>query len=364
MNLQIKDPEGSKIGNTIGVSNKLVEMNDVLPEHTALSGESNYKLFGLTGSRIKSLHYKIYCPLRRYYTIGPANVRVMDNFRLFQKEYVVKKYHHFPVFLSYHTLKNFKLRSKAFDWNFGQNLLNILGKSDEFYTLRDYTKQDSYREINWKSTARKRKLMVNKFERETLSDCCILIDSRLVTGYGRPDDNFIEYSVRLAFGLAKSVINNNNRISIVTYGENIKLLPPGLGRNHTEYIHALLLNTEPKGYYTFYSALVYIWPYLKPKSTVVIFSPMDFDESLLSSLVHLQRMDMKIVMVTSSPLTFESRALETFTDRNRLDKERRRLRIKELRKWGVDVITWEPTDSFDLILKKINIASGIKGSNI
>jgi hypothetical protein len=87
---------------------------------------------------------------------------------------------------------------------------------------------------------------------------------------------------------------------------------------------------------------------------------MDFDETLLSSMVYLQRMDIKIIMVTSSILTFESRAIDKFTDRNRLDRERRKLRIKEMQRWGVDIITWEPEDNLELILKKINIASGLK----
>ena len=225
---------------------KLVELNDILPDHVALAENSNYKIFHLAPNKARKISYKILCPLRRYHTIGPVFIRVSDEFRLFENEYAIENYHQFPVHISYGTLKNFKLRTKAFDWNIGQNLLNIQGKSSDFYSLRDYTKQDSYREINWKATARKRKLMVNTYERETLSDCCIFIDSRYICGNGRPDDNFIEHSVRLAFGLAKSIVNNNNRLSVVTYGDTVKMIPPGLGRNHTAYIHALLINTEPK----------------------------------------------------------------------------------------------------------------------
>jgi len=362
MDLLVQTKSEDKKSRNLDFSYKLVELNDILPDHVALAEDSNYKIFHLAPNKARKVSYKILCPLRRYHTIGPVFIRVSDEFRLFENEFGIENYHQFPVHISYGTLKNFKLRTKAFDWNFGQNLLNIQGKSSEFYSLRDYTKQDSYREINWKATARKRKLMVNTYERETLSDCCIFIDSRYICGNGRPDDNFIEHSVRLAFGLAKSIINNNNRLSIVTYGDTVKMIPPGLGRNHTAYIHALLINTEPKGYYTFYYALAYIWPYLKPKSTVVIFTPMDFDESLVSSLVYLQRLDMKIIVVTSSPLTFESRAINKITLRNKLDDERRRVRISELARWGVNIVTWEPEDNYDLILKKINVASGLIGN--
>ncbi|WP_455391950.1 DUF58 domain-containing protein [[Eubacterium] cellulosolvens] len=360
MDLLIKTED--KSGKTSDFGYKLIELNDILPDKVALARDSNYKLFHFNTNKIRKVSYKIICPLRRYHTIGPLFVRISDEFRLFEHEFPIENYHQFPVHIGYRTVKNFQLRTKAFDWNLGQNLLNIQGKSSDFYSLRDYTKQDSYREINWKATARKRKLMVNTYERETLSDCTVFIDSRFICGHGRPDDNFIEHSVRLAFGLAKSIIDNNNRLSVITYGDTIRMIPPGLGRNHSAYIHALLINTEPKGFLPFYSALTYAWPYLKPKSTVVIFTPMDFDESLVGSLVYLQRMDMKIIMVTASPLIFESRAINKFTLRNKLDTELRRMRIQELSRWGVDVVAWEPKDSYDLILKKINVATGLKGS--
>lgn len=360
MDLYIQAKLGDNKRQTLGFRNLLIEMSDTIPQHLALSRNSNYKLFQLNPNRIRKINYKLYCPLRRYYDIGPVFVRVTDEFGLFQNEFTVDNHHKFPVYIGYRTLKNFKLRTKAFDWNLGSNVLNIQGKSSDFYSLRDYTKQDSYREINWKATAKRKQLMVNTYERETLSDCCVFIDSRHICGFGRPNDNFIEYSIRLAYGLANSIISNNNRLSVVTYGDLVKVIPPGLGRNHTAYIHALLINTEPRGYLNFYSALSYAWPYLKPKSTIVIFTPIDYDDSLVSSIIFLQRLDMNIILVTSSSLNFESRAIKKFTLRNKLDDERRRVRIKELEYWGVKIVTWEPEDGFELILKKINVASGFR----
>ena len=360
MDLLIRKKKNTKKDKQIDLSFNLIELNDILPESVVLVNNSNHKLFCLGSNKIKRLSYKILCPLRRYNTIGPVFIRVSDMCRLYYSEYALKDFYHFPVYIGYKTLKNLTLRTKAFDWNIGQNLLNIQGKSSDFYSIRNYTKQDSYREINWKATARKRKLMVNTFERETLSDCCIFIDSRYVTGHGRANDNFIEYSVRLAFGLATTIINDNNRLSLAIYGEAVKFVPPGLGRNHTAYIHELLIDTEPRGFYDFYAALLYAWPYLKPKSTVIIFTPIDYDNSLMTSLIYLQRLDMKIIIVTSSPLEFESRAIGKYTLRNKLYNAQREIQIEELEQHGVKVVSWEPDDDLDLTLKKINVASEMK----
>ena len=341
------------------LSNKMVEVEDGLPGFTALSENSNYKLFHLSPNKINNVRYKIYCPLRGSYTIGPLHAKISDNFRLFERDLILENNHQFSVHIGYKTLKKFDLRTKAFDWNMGTNLLNIQGTSSEFYSIRDYTKQDSYREINWKASARRRKLMVNTFERETLNDCCIFIDARDMCGLGRPHDNFIEYSIRIAFGVTKSVIDNNNRLSLVCYSDTIRMVPPGLGRNHSAYIHALLIDTPASGFLTFHHALQNAWPYLKPKSTIIIFSPLDFDHSLLPSLMFLQSRAMKIIVVTSSLLTFESRAIDKFTLRNRLDTELRKYKIHELERLGIKVINWEPEDEFESVLKQINLASGL-----
>jgi uncharacterized protein (DUF58 family) len=342
------------------LSNKMVEIEDGLPGYAALSENSNHKLFHLTPKKFNKVQYKIYCPLRGLFTIGPMHVKVSDNFRIFEKDLLLENDHEFSVNIGYKTIKKFNLRTKAFDWNMGTNLLNIQGKSSEFYSIRDYTKQDSYREINWKASARKRKLMVNTFERETLNDCCIFIDARDMCGLGRPHDNFIEYSIRIAFGVAKSIIDNNNRLSLVCYGNNIRMIPPGMGKNHSAYINALLIDTPASGFITFYHALQRAQPYLKPKSTVIIFSPLDYDQSLFESMVYLQSMAMKVIVVTSSLLTFESRALKRFTVRNELDQELRKFKLQELKGLGVRVIDWEPEDDFGSILEQINLASGLK----
>ncbi len=360
MTLLVGEKNTGKKNPLIYQSYNLIEMSDKLPGYTSLASESNHKIFHLPGKHLKKLSYKIFCPIRGFYSIGPVNLRLTDNSQLFYYDIIKSDLYQFPVNLGYKTIKRFDLPSKAFDWNFGQNLLNIQGKSSDFYSIRDYTKQDSYREINWKATAKKQKLMVNTFERETLSDCCIFLDARDITNVGRPHDNFIEYSVRLAFGLAKTVIKNNNRLSIITYNDMIQLIPPGLGMNHTANIHAMLINTQAKGFLPFYAALLYAWPFLKPKSTIIIFSPMEYDDTLFSSIISLQRMDMKIIVVTSSIITFESRAIQKTTERNDLDSERRRNQIHELERWGVSVITWEPGDNFELILKKINSLLNLK----
>ena len=336
----------------------LVEMKDELPGRLALSRESNHKLLYVPARRMRKMSYALYCPIRGYYNLGPAKLRLSDNFDLVCRETSVEEQFRLPVNLAHHKLRSFDMEIRAFDWNMGQNLLNIQGLSSDFYSLRDYTKQDSFRNINWKATARKRKIMVNTYERESLTDCCILIDARTATGLGRPHDNFLEYSVRLAYGLARTVIDDNNRLALATYGRSIRIVPPGLGRNHAAYIEALLLNVAPEGYVPLGTALVHTWPYLKPGSTVVIFSPMDFDWTFLSTLRLLQSMDMRILVVTSQLLNFESRASGVFNVKNRLDEVRFEMMMLELERMGVRTVEWSVDDSYDTVLRDINMASG------
>jgi uncharacterized protein (DUF58 family) len=145
MDLLIQKKKDTKKDKQYDLSFNLIELNDILPESVVLVNNSNHKFFCLGPNKVKRLSYKILCPLRRYNTIGPVYIRVSDMCRLYYKEFAIKDFYRFPVYIGYKTLKNLTLRTKAFDWNIGQNLLNIQGKSSDFYSLREYTKQDSYR---------------------------------------------------------------------------------------------------------------------------------------------------------------------------------------------------------------------------
>lgn len=348
------------------LSGCIVEMMDELPSRMAVARESNHKLLYLPSGMVRGLHYSVFCPVRGHYTIGPMHVRIADPFGIVSRELPPESDISFPVHIKYHTLKSFDLAASAFDWNMGQNLLNIQGLSNEFYSLRDYTKQDSYRDINWKATARKRRIMVNTYERETLADCCIFVDARGVCGLGRVNDNFLEYAVRLAYGLARTIVDDNNRLALVTYGKSIRIVPPGLGRNHTAYLEALLLEVMAEGQVPLKTALVHSRPYLRPGSTVVIFSPMDYDWSFHNALGILQSMDVRIVVATSRVVNFEGRAVGeiNINIKNRLDRERFETKKAELKRYGVRLVEWDPEDSAEMVLRNIHMATVFHGYDI
>ena len=53
-----------------------------------------------------------------------------------------------------------------------------IGTSGEFYGIREYSPGDDFKNINWRVFGRTRKLMINQFEREDISDIMLVLDAR------------------------------------------------------------------------------------------------------------------------------------------------------------------------------------------
>ena len=57
-----------------------------------------------------------------------------------------------------------------------------VGQDNEFERLRDYTRDDNYRHIDWRSTARRRKLTVRQFQNDQSQRVIFLLDcGRMMT---------------------------------------------------------------------------------------------------------------------------------------------------------------------------------------
>src|SRR5438445_11067639 len=64
----------------------------------------------------------------------------------------------------------------------------LRGGESEFERLRDYLKDDEFRNIDWKATARRQKLISREYQVERNQSIIFLLDcGRLMTAHGKTD---------------------------------------------------------------------------------------------------------------------------------------------------------------------------------
>lgn len=128
-----------------------------------------------------------------------------------------------------------------------------------FKELREYSHGDSYRQINWKATARKGgqgRPSVNEYEREGRRVVFIFLDTSSSLGLGTSLKNSFEYAVQATLGLSEyylsrqcmvglSLFNSDAGLTQTFSRENLFLFPE-TGKVQLFKVHRMLLDTELK----------------------------------------------------------------------------------------------------------------------
>ena len=140
-------------------------------------------------ARIK---YRVRCPLRGHYTIGPISVRYRNSFNLYVNESQIEDRTDVTVFPQVREIEEALLRSDVPKMYTGATTLKTPGQGMEFYSLREYLPGDAFRSINWKAYAKTGDLMVNEKTRDAVTDVFIFLDTRDVSRIGTVLKNPLE----------------------------------------------------------------------------------------------------------------------------------------------------------------------------
>ena len=98
------------------------------------------------------------------------------------------------------------------------------GSGENFYSIREYQDGESARAIDWKATARARKLMAREYAREDETRCLLIMDTYNGSETGEQetiekndqDDKLFEKAVSLAAGFAAHFINKGALLEFLT----------------------------------------------------------------------------------------------------------------------------------------------------
>jgi uncharacterized protein (DUF58 family) len=109
---------------------------------------------------------------------------------------------------------------------------------------RDYVAGDEVRHIDWRQTARRRQPTVRRFESESLSDWCIVLDtsSSMVVR----DAAKWRSAARAAAALSYALLDLGHRVGLLAFGHAVLAeCPRGRGQAHYARIVRLLRTLQP-----------------------------------------------------------------------------------------------------------------------
>ncbi len=154
------------------------------------------------------------------------------------------------------------------------------GRGMTFSEVRQYQYGDDVRNIDWNVTARTNEPHIKVFEEERELTMMLMVDVSGSEFFGTASQFKNEVVTEIAATLAFSATQNNDKIGLILFSDEIELyIPPKKGRSHVLRIIRELIEFEPKSKQTnIAEALKFLSNVMKKKAIVFMLSDFIADD--------------------------------------------------------------------------------------
>jgi len=158
------------------------------------------------------------------------------------------------------------------------------GEGGSFESLREYTRGDDPRTIDWKATARRSKLIVRQYEVERRQNVVMLVDAGRLMTEKVGDRERLDYALTAALLLADVASLHGDQVGLLVFADRVQqYIPPSRGSISTLAealggVHARMV--EPN----YPAAFTYLAKQLRRRSLLVVFTDI-IDAQASSALV-------------------------------------------------------------------------------
>jgi uncharacterized protein (DUF58 family) len=226
-----------------------------------------------------------------------------------------------------------------------------LGEGIEPGDVRPFAAGDRIRQVNWPASLRLRALHVTQRQRERNADVVVMLDT--LVQVGAAPGTTLDHAVRAAASLATAYLARKDRVGLVTYGGTIDWVAPGSGRAHYERVADTLLMAAVVFTFVRKDLLALVPPRVLPRDALVIAVTPLLDARFTMAMLDLAARGVDVVGLVVSPVDLTRAMLADSPVHDlacRLWALERRAQLDELRRHGIAVIEWNPSQPLEIAL--------------
>ncbi|MGB1926734.1 MAG: DUF58 domain-containing protein [Rubripirellula sp.] len=115
-----------------------------------------------------------------------------------------------------------------------------IGQDNEFERLREYTRDDNYRHIDWRSTAKRGKLTVKQFQSEQSQRIIFLLDCGRMMVNERDGVSLLDHALNSILMMAHVALQQGDSVGLLCFSDRVHcFIPPRSGKSQlNRLIHA------------------------------------------------------------------------------------------------------------------------------
>ena len=348
--------EGERLRVTVTVTATqplaLVELFEPLPPTARLVHGGNRSLVTLDRHARGQWTYDVDGARRGPLPLGTVHARVWDRAGLRATEVVLrdpKLVRVYPRLIPVRRLP----RPRRTQTSVGNYVARNVGEGLEPGDIRAFVPGDRVRHVHWRASLRWQRLYVRQYQQERNADVVFMVDS--LEEFGDAQETTLDVSVRAVASLAAAYLERKDRVGYIEYGGFFRSVRPGSGRRHYERVLDTLFRAEVAFSYVTRDIGLVPKRLLPPEALVIAISPL-LDPRFEKAVIDLAARGYDIMIVSPSPVPLARRANPVSTTIDlacRLWTMERHDRADGLRRLGLSVVEWDPTQPLDVALDSV-----------
>jgi len=154
----------------------------------------------------------------------------------------------------------------------GMRRARRIGQDNEFERLRDYTLDDNYKHIDWRSTARRGKLTVKDFQANQSQRVVFLIDCGRMMTLTSGGISLLDHALNATLMLSYVALRRGDSVGLVCFADEIqRYVPPRSGMNQmNRLLHASFDRSAQLVESRYDEAFVYLNSHCRKRSLVIL----------------------------------------------------------------------------------------------
>ncbi|TDS14594.1 DUF58 domain-containing protein [Sphingobacterium paludis] len=175
----------------------------------------------LAARQTKRLRYTIRPTSRGVYTFTRCHVLV-HHVGLFERKFTLQDPQTISCYPSFIQMRKYQLLATTDRLvELGIKRVRKIGATLEFDHIRSYVRGDEFRHVNWKATAKHKKLQVNQYQEERSQPIYALIDCGRVMRMPFQGLTLLDYAINSTLVLANAAIIKQDRAGMLTFSKDV-----------------------------------------------------------------------------------------------------------------------------------------------
>jgi uncharacterized protein (DUF58 family) len=227
----------------------------------------------LPGRSRSVLSYHLRPRRRGAFTIDQVYLRAVSRWRFWQRLLGYRQETAIAVYPDLKQLGEYALLARTNRLSLlGVRRTRRVGQDHDFERLRDFTRDDNYRHIEWRATARRQKLTVKDFQLSQSQQVVFLVDCGRMMTNEAAGLSLLDHALNAVLMLGYVALRQGDAVGLITFSDEIHgYVPPRGGRQQMNRLLHACFNRFPQLTESRYDqAFRYLAAHCRKRSLVVL----------------------------------------------------------------------------------------------